>query len=181
MNRTTAERGTTMIIAHVTEAVESAVRTAHETIESYDEKTQNEARDSRDFRVIVTALDDLIVAITGALTPVSNLGFNTTGARFGYTESKGLGYETARTTQYLRTRATDLLNPDHKEEVLSAYSNSEVVTALGHLKSVHELLLSAVRYQVMRDLTTLSEGDPDAFLKAAKRVSHWSQGAAVSN
>lgn len=167
------------MIATVTEQLEAAMVNAYGLIENYNDQTLNRAKDSTEYQPVVATLDELIVSIAGALAPVSHLGLKQTGPRFAYDESKHLGHQVKSATDYLRNDATNFLDPTDRLAVLSAFGNTETLAALGRLKGVYSLLIEAVKRQTNEDLIVLAQGDPERLLKAAKRVSHWSNGADI--
>ena len=159
------------MIASVNEELTSALCISHEIIKQYDEGQLSKAKDSADYRVVASALDDLVIGTRGSLVSVSYLSQVMAGARFDYDETKGLGHQTVRAATYLRETAAPLLSPTDELNKLSAFGNSRTDEVLGHLKSVHALLLAAINRQAALDLRALGEAAPMAMLTAARNVS----------
>lgn len=144
--------------------------------ETFIERIKSEkVSDGTHYGSVVARLESLALALLAAGSAGSLLAPKTDGARLDIGPQTKLSSALSDATYYLGGTARNLLR--HDDGALSPYIANHTDNALGHLKMLHNPVLSGVRRQAEEDLRDVRDRGVAALLTAADNLARYASPA----
>lgn len=153
-------------MAPVTDTLAKALNTTFTVLGIID--TRGASNDKDHYAETVQQLEDLTVAVLSATSSLPLINVRPAGARFDIGAGTNLAEQVSDSVAYLRGEASALL----ARNSFSQFERKHADKAVGHLRGLYGLLLSAVTYQARADLNRIADKGPDGLIMAAEQLAN---------